>query len=197
MFAPVIVSFYTLNTPYEQEVQGLIESCKKWGLEYCIEGLPSRGSWAKNCGVKPLYIQQKLQTLQRPLLWIDADAAILQKPDFSFLKGYDLSARLVPFLPWKNPSKLMSGTVFFNYTEKSLNIVRRWVRLCAKRLASDPDHWDQAALRDIVKREKKAKILPLPISYVKIYDLDVLFIEQSDVVIEHYQAARRLKNAIH
>ncbi len=197
MFAPVIVSFYTLNTPYEQEVQGLIESCHRWGLEYCIEGLPSQGSWAKNCGVKPLYIEQKLQSLKRPLLWIDADAVIVQKPDFDFLKDYDLSVRMMPFLPWKNPSKLISNTVFFNYSVPALSIVRRWARLCATRLVRDPHHWDQAALRDIIKREKKAKILPLPISYSKIYDLDVFFIEQSEVVIEHYQAARRLKSAIH
>jgi hypothetical protein len=76
-------------------------------------------------------------------------------------------------------------------------MVRRWVRLCAKRLQKDPHYWDQAALRDIVMREKKAKILPMPLSYSKIYDLDFLFIEQSEVIVEHYQASRRFKDAIH
>ena len=196
-FAPVIISFYTVNTPYEQEVQALIESCDRWGLEYCIEGRPSAGTWAQNCAVKPLYIQEKLLFFKRPVVWIDADAAVLQKPDFDFLGSYDVSVRLMPFLPWKNPSKLISNTLFFNYTKSGLNILRRWARLCQKRLQRDPHSWDQAALRDIIHREKTAKILPLPIAYGKIYDLDIFFIEQQDVVIEHYQASRRLKNDLH
>lgn len=44
--------------------------------------------------------------------------------------------------------------------------------------------------------QKKANIFPLPVSYCKIYDLDILFVDQADVVIEHYQASRRFKDVV-
>ncbi len=91
----------------------------------------------------------------------------------------------------------MSGTIFVNETPEGLDLVRRWGKNCKRRLQKDGRIWDQYVLRELVLREKKAKILPLPVSYCKIYDLDILFIDQENVVIEHYQASRRLKDVIH
>ena len=41
---PIIICFYTIDTPYQQEVLNLINSCEKYQLENSIEGKPSRGS---------------------------------------------------------------------------------------------------------------------------------------------------------
>jgi hypothetical protein len=187
----VIISFYTLNTPYEQEVQNLIQSCHKFQLQTQIEGRPSVGSWTANCAVKPFYILEKLHQLQRPLLWVDADAVFLKKPDLSFLHPYDLSVRINSGFSWEDTSKVISNTVYINYTPVALRLVEKWAKGCQRRLKKDPCTWDQAVLRDVLRREKEAKILPMPVAYSKIYDLDVFLIEQSDVVIEHYQASRR------
>lgn len=190
---PLVISFYTLNTPYEQEASRLRRSCEEWGLKYCIEGVPSQGTWEQNCGFKPHFILEKMEQFQQPVLWVDADAIFLKKPSFEFLQGYDFSVRIMDFISWRNPSKVMSGTIYINNTPAGLNLVRRWAKNCSCRLKKDGRIWDQYILRSLVMREKKAKILPLPVAYCKIYDLDILFIEQEHVVIEHYQASRRIK----
>jgi hypothetical protein len=187
----VIISFYTVNTPYEQEVQNLIRSCSQFNLENVIEGRPSVGSWAENCAVKPFYILEKLRELQRPILWVDADAVFLKEPSFEFLQSCDLSVRIYDFISWRDPSKVLSGTIYINYSPAALKLVERWAKNFQRRRKRDPQTWDQAVLRDLIIREKEAKILPLPIAFCKIYDLDIFFIEQKDVVIEHYQASRR------
>ena len=188
---PLVVSFYTLNTPYEQEVQNLLASCKKWGLEIHAEGYPSKGSWEENCAFKPRFILEKLHQFQRPLLWVDADAVFLKSPNFKIFADYDFSVRIFEHLPARNPSKVMSGTIYVDYTPAGIDLIERWTKNCKNWLKKNPGIWDQYVLRNLVLREKNAKILPLPIAYCKIYDLDILFIEQEEVVIEHYQASRR------
>jgi hypothetical protein len=190
---PLVISFYTVNTPYEQEALNLKASCEEWGLKYCIEGMPSRGTWEKNCGIKPHFILEKMEQLQQPVLWVDADAVFLKKPSFDLFQGYDFSVRIMEFIPWRNPSKVMSGTIYVDYTPPGLDLLRRWAKNCDRRLKKDGRIWDQYVLRELILREKKAKILPLPVAYCKIYDLDILFIQQEHVVIEHYQASRRVK----
>ncbi|MES2122462.1 MAG: hypothetical protein V4492_06765, partial [Chlamydiota bacterium] len=57
------------------------------------------------------------------------------------------------------------------------------------------EFWDQAALRDVLfGPPAEIPFLPMPLKYSKIFDLDDLFINEAEVVIEHYQASRRIKN---
>lgn len=193
---PVVISFYTLNTPYEQEVMRLINSCERLELEHSVDGIESKGSWEKNCGIKPFYILEKLKQFKRPVLWVDADGAFLQMPSFNQFSSCDFSVRIVDFLPKNHREKVISNTVFVNYTPEGLSIVERWGKSCVRKLKNDPKVWDQAVLRDIILKEKQAKILPMPLAYSKIYDLDFHRIEQQEVVIEHYQASRLFKNWI-
>jgi len=55
---PLIVSHYTENTSYEQEVKNLYKSLKKYpDLEHWIEPIEHRGSWRANsnyCSVEKL-----------------------------------------------------------------------------------------------------------------------------------------------
>lgn len=193
---PVVISFYTVNTPYEQEVMRLINSCERLDLEHCIEGRESKRSWEENCGVKPFYILEKLNQLKRPILWVDADGAFLKMPSFDQFASFDFSVRIVDFLPKSHREKVISNTVFVNYTPQGLSIVERWGKSFQRKLKNDPKIWDQEVLRDIVLKEKNAKILPMPLAYSKIYDLDAHRIEQEKVIIEHYQASRLFKNFI-
>lgn len=116
---PVIVSFFTKNTPYQDEVKNLIASCEKFGLETSIDGVDSFGSWELNCSYKPFFLYQKLQELKRKVLWVDADAVFVRKPTPLDIFSADLSVRINPELPDQHPSKVMSGTVFANYTDMS------------------------------------------------------------------------------
>lgn len=174
----------------------LVNSCERLELEHCIEGRESKESWEENCGIKPFYILEKLNQFKRPVLWVDADGAFLKMPSFDQFASFDFSVRIVDFLPKRHREKVISNTVFVNYTPQGLSIVERWGKSFQRKLKNDPKIWDQAVLRDIVLKEKNAKILPMPLSYSKIYDLDHHRMEQDKVVIEHYQASRLFKNFI-
>jgi hypothetical protein len=127
---------------------------------------------------------------------VDADAAFLKKPSFTRFLDYDFSVRVHDFLPDNHSSKVVSNSIFVNYTEEGLEIVRQWCERCEKEMGKKKkkgEFWDQMALRDVLQLQKTAKFFPMPVGYSKIFDLDIFFIGNEEVVIEHYQASRRLK----
>lgn len=89
---PLVVSYYTKNTPYEKEVQYLIQSCKQFDIEYLIEGIEDKGSWEGNCSFKPYFIREKMKECKRPLMWVDADAVFLKAIKKESFMQADLSA---------------------------------------------------------------------------------------------------------
>ncbi len=197
--APLIVSFYTIDTPYEEEVERLKHSCKKWNLEACIEGVKSQGSWERNCAIKPKFILDKLKKFKRPIFWVDADSVFLKPPKFAQFMEYDFSVRFYEGLPEDHTSRVASGTVFVNCTEKGQKLIESWHEESTRQL-NDPkrqeEFWDQVALRDALKKQKDLKVLPMAKGYSKIFDIDQFFIGSEEVIIEHYQASRRFKNLV-
>lgn len=193
---PVVVSFYTLQTPYEQEVQGLIESCHKWGVEAEIEGVPSLGSWEKNCGFKPLFLLEKLDKLRRPLLWVDADGVFVQPlhrlPAFSS----DIAVRMYD-CPDDHVSRINTSTVFVHYTKEARHVLVLWAQECVLML-QDPhrtqEMWDQDALRRVLlEKRPPGTFACLPVSYGKIVGHPQDEKSLLDPVIVQNQASRRYK----
>jgi hypothetical protein len=197
---PIVLSFYTIGTPYEQEVVNLITSCKKLGIETDIVGISSKGSWEKNCAVKPFFILQKLQAWNRPVLWVDADAVFKQFPNFSIFEGIDFSVRVNEFLPKTHESRVVSNTIFIQNNTKGKSILEEWCQNTEKALHDQErvlEFWDQTALRDAIYAQEDIRFLPMPLAYAKIFDFDALFISEAEVIIEHYQASRRFKSSVH
>ena len=50
----LVIAFYTFGTPYEDEVEGLRISCRKYGLELETVGYPTNDSWVRNAAIKPI-----------------------------------------------------------------------------------------------------------------------------------------------
>lgn len=190
---PVIISFFSKETPYEKEVENLIGSCERFGLKTSIEGMESCGSWELNCAYKPFFILKKLEELNCPVLWVDADAIFVQKPIWQQAFEQDFAAFLDPTLPDTDNSKVLSGTLFARPNAKPL--IRSWIHQCQKELLDTKrgfEFWDQIALRDVLLQNPHFSFAQLPSSYVKIFDApDVL--GSSSSVIVHYQASRRFK----
>jgi len=196
---PLVISFYTLQTPYELEVKKLKDSCEKYGIEAEIVGVESAGSWEKNCALKPLFILEKLRQLSRPVLWVDSDAVFKQRPDFNEFEGCDLSVRMNEFLPKGHASRISSGTIFVRNNAAGAAILEQWCQETEKVLQHKErtmEFWDQTTLRDVLDRNTAVRFFPLPLKYAKIFDFDDLFISEKEVVIEHYQASRRYKHGI-
>lgn len=192
---PLIVSFYTRNTPYEKEVENLISSCKSYEVEHYVEGISSFGSWELNCAYKPFFLLQKLQEFERPLLWVDADAVFKQKLEWIQQFDLDISTRIQDNLSENHHSKVITGTVFVNHTPSAKKILTQWCKKCTETLLNEDraeEFWEQCALRDVLKDFIEiAKTGPLPLTHTKICDFDKNLIDTP--VIEHYQASRRHK----
>lgn len=195
---PTIISFYTKDSPYEWEAEGLINSCKNFSLECEIEGVPSAGSWELNCAYKPLFILRMLQKLKKGVLWVDCDAVFECHPESIPAFKADIAVRSHPECHTDHIAKINSGTFFANYTPAGVEIVKTWAEHSLKELSS-PDRkeefWDQTTLRDVIKKfNKPAEIGLLPLEYLKIFDHPLHVVECANPVIVHHQASRLYKS---
>ncbi|MBS0652912.1 MAG: hypothetical protein JSR39_05205 [Verrucomicrobia bacterium] len=197
---PIVISFYTKDTFYQLEVQNLIASCEKFGITSHIEPIASFGSWEVNCAYKPFFIHRKLQELKQPVLWVDADAVFKKKPEELPVFAKDFAVRINSDIPIDHPSRIISGTIYANYTPGADALLRLWAKLCQEeinRLGRKEEFWDQISLRDaLYSKDNPAEFDTMPLTYTKIADHrgDLLLTE--DPVIEHYQASRRYKKFI-
>ncbi|MDQ1900420.1 hypothetical protein RAH32_08170 [Paracoccus sp. WLY502] len=130
---PLFVSYYTTGTPYEDLAADLRASLDRHGLPHRIEPVASRGSWVANTGLKARVIQTVWNESDRPICWIDADAAILRTP--SFLMGNPFDVAFVRRDGWEDISYL----IYLNTTPVVGRLLAEWVRLCDEH----PNVWDQ------------------------------------------------------
>lgn len=197
---PLIVCYYTQGTPYALDVQGLKESCEKWDLAYHIEPVESFGSWELNCCYKPFFLLSKLQELQRPLFWVDADGVLVKKPNPLPAFSADLAVRINISLTADHPSKVISNSIFVNATPEAAALLKLWASICCTALTNPEraeEYWDQMGLRDAIQSSRhSAKVAPLPHAYAAIYDHPIDIQEIPEPVIQHTQASRRYKKLI-
>lgn len=206
---PVVISYYTEDTPYELESKRLIASIVKFGLEYDVVGIPTMGGWKANTYYKAQFIRNMMDKHpNRNLLWVDADAAFIQYPAlFDHLEedigifiadwakiGKGRYKRRLHFPDEKvvTETEVLSGTIYIANNSRSKAFVDAWVDLNKKNYARRP--MEQANLQELVFSWKKPlKIKHLPPSYCQIWDTMAYL---GEPVIEHYQAARRLKKEV-
>ena len=180
--APVVISYFTRNTAYEARAAELQESITALGdYPFYIMGLDDSGVWEVNCSIKALFILNVLTELQRPVLWVDADARVLREP----IVDDHLDFAIHRFDGWE----FASGTVFFNATDAAMRLLRRWVELCLEK----PLIWDQILLDQAWCELSASGALVtgwLPESYTFIYDRDRNVLAAGTPVVEHYQESR-------
>jgi hypothetical protein len=191
--SPIFVSFHTPG-PYEREARGLVASLDALGLAHDVRQVPCCGSWTANCARKSTFVRDMMVAYPlSPLVWLDADARVLRRPDlFEELadSGMDLACHWLR-RPGREP-ELLSGTLFFGATEGAARIVGRWCQKCL----DQPEVWDQRSLASVLNEPELAclKITVLPESFCYIFDRNTLPPEH--VFVEHGQASRRLKHCV-
>lgn len=182
---PLVVSFCTAGTPYELEIETLKASCDRFGIEGYFATVPSNGSWVKNCALKGPFIDSCLKKFQKPILWLDADAEILKFPSLLGELNCDFAAY--------KPRHLLSGTLFFAYSQSAIKLVDSWSSLCVRRSTQ----WDQRLLENVLKSmERNVEFLNLPQGYCKIFDRQWQPDSDPTEFIIHRQASRIFKSAI-
>lgn len=141
--------------------------------------------------MKPAFILEKLKKSSTPLLWVDADAVFLKEPDFSLFSEVDFAVRFMDIFQDRPQYALNCATLFINQTKEAHELIESWAGRCTE-LRAEP-FADQISLYEVLKENTKAKILPLPISYCKIFDIDSFFINDDEVIIEQRQVSRRYR----
>jgi len=207
MKQPITITFYTPE--YKEEAKQLEETCKQFNLDFAAYPKPSKGSWVHNCTMKAEVIITALYEHKRPVLWIDADGRYRSYPklfDSKELLQCDFGAYFIPNVwnqpknihlrPWgadRGNEALAGGTMFFNCTNKSLDLIDAW----KKESQENPTVWEQQSLQKVWDKYDKEglKTYFFNQSYCKVFDCK-WFEEPKDVVVEHTQASRRLKRTI-
>lgn len=164
--SPIFISFYVANTPSEKEAQGLKACCKNFELECDIQAIADLGSTAKNDAYKPLFILQMLEKHKRPVVWVEADSHIQQKPIF-FEECYaDVALRIDDTLSFQDKDKIQTKTLFVNNTASAKKLLQLWVKECERLLASDKGLSEQVCLRKVILHYPTiVEIKRLPASY--------------------------------
>ncbi|MBL8386760.1 MAG: FkbM family methyltransferase [Hydrogenophaga sp.] len=185
--SPVVVSFYTKDTPYEEQARGLVASIEALGddVPYCVVGIDSAGSWEANCSLKPGFILQCLRELQRPVLWVDADARLNARP--SVPPTFDFAVH--KYDGWE----FASGTAYFAHSDAAIRLLERWIELSRQR----PLIWDQMLLDQAWAECTGDGTLVtgwLPEPYTHIFDNPAAEAQRAAPVVTHYQASRAVVN---
>lgn len=179
---PLFVSFFTPD--YAPEAAGLVESLHRFGLPCFVQEVPSSGCWTANCARKPSFLlEARKQFPGQPVVWLDADARVRQNPTlFESIPGYvDLAVH------YRDGTELLSGTMYWGAGEHATRLLKAWRRDCEL----NPSLFDQRVLQGLVDGTSRYRVTYLPATYTAIFDARMC--GPDEIVIEHMQASRRLK----
>lgn len=120
-----VISFYTQDWKYPQFARRLIHDCHCLDIPHRIEERLSTGSYLRNTCMKPKFIWEKLIELKSPILWIDCDGSLCERPTFFDGLDCDMAAKRMP------PARVRTwhvGTLWLNYTPAVMSFMERWMK---------------------------------------------------------------------
>ena len=132
----LIVAYYTKDTPYVGEAERFAKSCVAAGMRLYLEPYDDRGDWNLNTNIKPFFIQKCLRIFHEPVLYIDVDAVIHQNCNHYF-DALQIDYDFACF--WLEGKRLLSGTLYFNYTEQARKLLSIWLALNAWKQTKEND----------------------------------------------------------
>ena len=193
----VIVSYYTINTPYEQEAAKLRNSLEKLKVPYDIVGVPNLGDWQSNTRFKAKFMQDMLRKHKgKSVVWVDSDAVIHSYPKLFDTYDCDVAVRWQDFRWRKN--ECLSGTIYLANNPRTLELCRRWegINIAEGPGAKTFEQWNLGKVIEEMRNEGKIKDENLPPEYTMIFDSMRTMYPNIVPVIEHFQARRKLKNKV-
>lgn len=184
----IVVSMFTKNTPYEQEVENLRKSLALLDINHKIYPIENTGDWVKNCQKKSEIILKSFDNfVDKDIVWIDADAIVSSYPTFFEKCKADFSCYFLS--THYNDNELLAGTLFFKSTDNARKLVRYW-----EGLNKGKKDWDQYTLQEAFDHlEGKFTYEPLPIEYIEIHNYGKIQGYVENPIITHYQASRNVK----
>lgn len=195
--AYIIVSYYTINTPYEAEAIKLKNSLNKLNVPYDIVGVPNLGNWQANTRFKAKFMQDMLiKHKGKSVVWVDSDAIVHSYPSLFDSYTCDVAVRWQDFRWRKN--ECLSGTIYLANNANTMELCKRWERnnITEGAGAKTFEQWNLGKAIEDMRNENKIKDENLPPEYTMIFDSMRAMYPNINPVIEHFQASRKLKNKL-
>lgn len=179
-----IFCFHTNDPLYKKHAQILKLSAEKFNLKIIFSEF-SQDDWQKIIAFKPQFIAEMRKKLQGKILFLDADAIILDDIQnfFSSIEE-DIAAN------YSSDNLLMSGTLFINDTPNAHSLIEEW----ANKQKEKPTCWDQVVLQELIDEYSTAgriKLNKIPPCYTFVFDTyKNIYGGSVKPIIEHLQASR-------
>jgi hypothetical protein len=183
-----VVSFFTEFGNYRPDAMRMIESCKRFGLDYYVWQIPGEKNWLANCRYKPQFLKEMLKACPgKNLVWIDADGVIQQYPIlFDHLCSWQNLQQYHIGVHYFRNRELLTGTVYLKNCPETMQLLDGWI----DQVRQQPNTKEQLVLQMVLPLWPQYKVFMLPPNYCQIYDLMKW---AGKPVIEHFQASRRLR----
>jgi len=194
----MVVGYYTVNTPYEEEAQNLIRSLNKLGINQDVIGVKTLGNWQANTRFKAGFMLDMLtKHPNHRLLYVDVDAVVHRSPDL--FKNYkcDIAVRWQDFRWRKN--ECLSGTIYMENNERTKRICELWrdINVAEGNQSNRMEQWNLDTVINKMKEEDpNFTYKNLPPEYTMIFDSMRGMYPDINPVIEHFQASRRFRKDV-
>lgn len=183
-----LVSFYTVDTPYEDLVPTFTASAVAVGLDPVIYPVKNLGKWSHNCNQKPDIIYQAYQEFpDERILYTDIDATFEEYPiELETYSGeFDIGFHLF------RGSEVLSGTLLFEHTSEACALLRKWIFASKKH----QDVWDQKVLSRVIEANP-ISIYHISPAHCYIFDISKRLYPGVKPVILHHQISRQYRRKI-
>jgi hypothetical protein len=194
----MVVGYYTVNTPYEEEAQNLLQSLNKLGINHDISGVKTLGNWQANTRFKAVFMLDML--IKHPnhrLLYVDVDAVVHKSPDLFKNYSCDIAVRWQDFRWRKN--ECLSGTIYMENNERTKRICELWrdINVNEGNHSNRMEQWNlDTVINQMKKEDPNFTYKNLPPEYTMIFDSMRGMYPTINPVIEHFQASRRFKKDV-
>gem|GEM_PF-3036275 len=145
-----VVSYHTPDERYSKYAERLRQSCGKLGMPFLIVEMAQHyDTWVEMVSLKPQFMRKAMTKLDGPILWVDADGVLVQRPellikntaevDFAIYakdrqkRSWRPIGRELQVLPDEWPFHdtrwFLTGTLYVNNTNPGRTFLRDWERL--------------------------------------------------------------------
>jgi len=194
----MVVGYYTIGTPYEQEAIKTINSCKRLGLNYDIIGVPNLGSWQANTRYKAKFMLDMLKKhTNMRLFYIDVDAVFNDWPKLFETLNCDIAVRWQDFRWRKN--ECLSGSIYMENNELTRELCLIWDKYNEKIKTKGVDYeqWNLGnAILELRRKGLNDKLLPPEYCQFDLIEQIYPNLKKGKGIVQHYQASRKFKNKI-
>jgi hypothetical protein len=195
----ILVSLYTIDTPYEEKIKELKSTIKNRKIDYCLFGKLPLGDWRKNLNHKSGIILKAMEMFPcKDIVFVDADAKVNKYPvlfdRLSKEKQANIAACFHEYKESVSPGSLLSGTLWIKNCKKSKGLIMRWHEIGLKNEKIRHQHCLRLAIDEFNMDSSFLQIYRLPTEYTYIFDYH--YGKQLNPVITHYQASRKFREQV-